>query len=211
MLDIRLKIDPGQRKELESLLEHMPGAARKVMARALNRTLTGVKTGVVRAIRETYIIRQADVNKTLSVQQANEGRLFAWLRSRSTVISLDMFAYSPKSISPRPPIGVRSRVMRQNAAKAVPGMFLIPGRGLFHRQGEKRWYTYYSKSSGREITRFTEPIERNFGPSVSQMMESVLDMSPGGNGGIQERALTRLRKEIDHEIEHELLKGAGLR
>lgn len=211
MLDIRLKVRPTQRAAVESLLKAIPGGARKAMARALNRTIEGVRTDVVRAITESYAIRARDVRETMAIERAKPERLFAWLRSRGHVIPLDRFETRPTGPTrTRPPIGVRVRVKKGAAGRAVAGSFFV---GFTVTQARR---VTRGGQRGGDVSRRIEglfmrvgagrhPIRRLQGPSVPSMMGSVLDR----NEEIQERALDRLEREVAHEADFLLQREAS--
>lgn len=187
MLDVRLKVPYDELRRTRDLLQHVPQGAERATARAMNRTLEGARTEVVRSVTSTYIIRAADVRETITIDKASADKLQARLRSQGAVIGLQHFQHSPKAATnPRPKVGIRVRVRKDSRASALPGTFIAGGRiGIFQRAGRDRL-----------------PLERRFGPAVPSMVGTVVEEQQ-----IERQAGDRFIRELNHEIDYLLTKG----
>jgi hypothetical protein len=187
MIDVKLGVSGNQIQRTEELLGHIPGAAAKAIARAMNRTIEGTRTQIVRSVTGDYIIKAKDVRETIRIERASPSKLQARLISAGSVIGLQHFSFSPKTIKPRPKVGVRVRVRKDSKATAISGAFVSDSiQGIFRRKGKDRF-----------------PLERLHGPAVPSMITTVLD-----SRGLQEQAEERFVRELGHEVDWILKKGA---
>lgn len=203
MLDIQVKVDEKQRKQAKELLAHIPGGAAAAMARALNRTVEGVRTEVIRAITASFVVKAGKARDTMSVQRATPQFLFARLTSRGPSIGLEQFSWYPKSIKPRPPIGVSVQIDRERRAWARPGSFLVDNGRLFGLYVRRANDAERRKFGQRSIQKLT------YTPGIPGMMRRVLEDNGFGSGNrrLQEKANQILMQRVDHEVEYLLKKG----
>lgn len=187
MIDVRIGAGQPEIQRAQNLLRGVRGGASTALARALNRALEGTRTDAVRAVRETYLIKAGDIRETITIKKAGKDDLEARLTSRGSALGVQHFSVTPKTATKRPPIGVRVRIRKDSSPAPVPGAFMT-GRlvGVFVREGPARL-----------------PLRRLHGPAVPSMIGTVV-----AERDLEPEAYQRFTRELDHQIDYLLLKGA---
>ena len=140
-----LEIKPDKRsfETALSLLQHIPGAAQKAAATAINETNKAAKKKAAAAVQEVYAIKhRREINKTLKVVWAKSNSLYGELRSKGKSISLRHFAGSPRDkdttgANRRP---IRVAVLKENPPKPLATGFISSSKNnqIFRRTGKPR-------------------------------------------------------------------------
>lgn len=176
-----IEFDVGQIERAMAVLSHIPGAAPKAMANAINRAAETAKTEAARKVREKYYIKHRDVVSTIRITKANSSNLAASVVSRGSPVTLTKFRVTPRQPQPKRKAPVIARVTK-GIGGPIQGAFVArvaSGHvGLFNRVGPARL-----------------PIIQRYGPSVPQMLgnETVTQW-------VEEKAKKRLEERLDHEI-----------
>lgn len=194
MIQIAVGIDESLYKRARDALRHLPKAAEKAVARAINRALEGARTDAVGKICAEYFVRPIDVRKTLHIVRAKPDRPEARLLSSGGAIPLMKFRVSPK----KPP---RQKGKKSGERKGVVA-------GVKFGTAVPFPYSFVAKVGSGHVGVFSRvgsaslPIRQKYGPSIPQMLgnETVLKY-------IEERAKERLEKELRHQIDY--LFGGG--
>lgn len=171
----------------ERLLEQIPGAAPKAMARAINRATESTRTEAARKVRSMYYISQKDVTSTIKINKASPSDLSAMVLSRGNLIALTRFRVTPKKPQPKRKKEIMVRVKRGGGGsikKAFVAKMKSGHVGVFKRAGKRRY-----------------PIDQLYGPSIPEMIGN-----PRVSGWVEEKASERLDQRLDHEIKR-LLEG----
>lgn len=175
----------------EAMLASIKGGANRALANALNRAALGARTDAVQQVTKAYMIKANSVRDTIKVKHASVNSLIARIESKSKVMPLIKFKVVPNSHfsgGKRPAI-LRAEIKR-GETKLWHGAFIINKRsggvGVFVRKGKDRL-----------------PIKEKFSLSVPQMLGS-----PNISKYIEENAVERLDKNLDHEI-NRILRGYG--
>lgn len=108
--------------EIERALGMVKDKSKMVLRTAINNTAKETITLLVDEANREYIIKKpSGVKKTLSVQKATVGKLYAVVTSRGRVNELYNFAVKPRSYRPsnRPPGGHTGNVARANSPGAL--------------------------------------------------------------------------------------------
>jgi hypothetical protein len=198
MLDIRVEPDKKQYSDINELLKHLPGEAEKATVMALNKTIKGVRSEVVKAVTATYLIKAADVRETIDVKGATKNDMQATLKSRGSVLGIQHFRHSPKKALPRPKVGIKVQDRRDSKGGKLPGTFVIDGlEGIFRRENAARLYKRGKRAGSAGIH-----LERVPGPAVPSMISTVIDEQ-----NLQEKAGDRMAKELDAAVNMILVKG----
>lgn len=169
----------------ERLLGHIPGAAPKAMARAINRATESARTEAARKVRSMYYITQKDVKSTIKVYPASPGDLSALVVSRGNLIALTKFRITPKKPQPKRKSDIIVRVKRGSGGpvkKAFVAKMKSGHTGVFRRAGKQRY-----------------PINQMYGPSIPEMIGN-----PTVTGWVEEKARERLDQRLEHEIKRAL-------
>jgi hypothetical protein len=215
----KMEIDRADLDNVKRMLADIKGAGARVTARALNKTLTGVKTDSSAAIRDVVTAKKAAVDETLKISKATTVNPSAYITSTGRPLAL--IDYSARQTNK----GVSVQVRKDRARKIVPRTFISAmksgHKGVFWR----RWHQgvaskmnktesainrsgyVWSAKLNRWISiawlpkAFRLPIEERFGPRVPDIMSNDPVMK-----GILAKADDRLHKNITHELEYELSK-----
>lgn len=177
-----ISIDTAGLERAKELLQHIPKGTEKAILRSLNRSIVAARTAASKEIRQNYVIKAGTVKKHMRLKKASYSNLSASLISEGSPIDLMQFKVKVKKK------GTIFATVKRGAGGPLPHSFFVTTKspGLFHR---------------KEKTRL--PIQREFGPSVPQMMgnENVVD-------GIKDRAADVFNRTLEHEI-YRQLSGYG--
>jgi hypothetical protein len=165
--------------EVQKAFKDSPQKVNQILARAINRTTTNVKTNMAKKAAEHYEIKQSDIKTTIDITKAVSTRPSATVRSAGQHIDLTKFKISPDLLV-NGEHDYSVQVLKADGKKAVPGF--ASGFGLFRRTGSSHL-----------------PISRLMGPSVPQMIDK-----PNAIAYIESEARTMLDKRLKHELERSL-------
>lgn len=194
MIQIKIGIDEGLYKLAQDSLQHLPKAAGKALARAVNRALEGARTDAIKKICAEYSVRPVDVRKTLHIVRATPEKPEAHILSSGSAIPLIKFRVSPS----KPPQQKHKKIgERKNVVAGVKFGTATPFPYSFVAKVGNGHVGVFSRVAGESL-----PIKQKWGPSVPQMLgsEAVLKY-------IEEQAKGRLEKELRHQINY--LFGGG--
>jgi hypothetical protein len=194
MISISLSIDEAQLKFVMDSLSHMPNAAKKAIARAVNRAVEGARTDAVKAVCAEYAIRPTDVRKTIHIIRARPDKLEAQVISTGRPVPLIKFKALPKKPPAKgTPVKRRRTVIagvKFGSAKAMPHSFIAEMKnghiGIYSRKQDAK----------------RNPIEQRYGLSVPQMIGNAAVLEY-----IERQAHDRLDKELRHQVAY--LAGGG--
>ncbi|MEK5477584.1 phage tail protein [Paenibacillus sp. FSL R5-0407] len=184
-MDEFLKIKDNLKAANKSF-KQMDKAVRQATLSSINRATQRSKTELGRKVKEKYIVKQAEVVKTISIRKAKGSTLSATLTSKGHSIPLIRFGVSPKKRLKRPPKAVKAAVFRGGAKKPIPGAFIATAGshlGVFEREGRKRL-----------------PIKELRGPAVPSM---------AGNEEVREHVQKVYGEEMQKRLPHELNRTIG--
>jgi hypothetical protein len=189
MISVDISLSEGQLKNVRDSLLHIPGAANKAIARAINKAAEKARTEGIKAICGEYAIKPSDVRKTIHIVRARPGNLSAQIISTGGPIPLIKFHVTPRE-PPAKGTKVKDREVviagvKFGNAVAMPYSFIA-----MMKNGH---VGVYSRKKGAA----RNPIEQHYSPAVPQML---------GNKAVQEiieeQALKRLDKELRHQISY---------
>lgn len=179
---MRLLVDLDRRmvEDIENRLGTFYKKAPNVLSNALNRAVTNVNSNVKKEIRKEYVIKAADVQKTLKISKATRSNLKGEVKSTGSPIGLDKFKVSPRTVNPRRKTPIKVGV-KKGSVKKLLGAFVadVNGAKVFKREGKARL-----------------PINKLFGPSVPQMLSNE-DVRAVIEREGQQTFLTRSEHEIN--------------
>lgn len=185
-----IELSAKQIEHAQKMLGHIPGAAQKAAAHAINRATQTAKSAAATEARKSYVIKHGDVLKTITIRKASPGDLTAAVVSRGHVVALPKFRVTPRQPQPTRKKPIQVRVKRNDGGGPINSAFVAKMRsghiGVFNRTGGKRF-----------------PIIQRYGPSVPQMLGS-----PSVRLWVEQRATEMLDKRLDHEIKR-ILQGSA--
>ena len=205
-MTVSINVDAQQMGAAQKILEQMGRQANPIIARVLNRAITGVRTDITKNVRSVYNVKAQKVRRAVSLDRASKQKLQARADIRSERISLLHFGARPSSASARAPRGGVS-VHVKTGRYRIPGTFIprLPGggTGVFWRVPGR--HMSLRLTAGRSPSKHTQAIEKLTGPSVPQMAENDNVLQ-----GVQQGAVERVQKNLNHEIDR-YLERKGLR
>ena len=171
-----------------SILGHIKNGAPRAISNALNRTIDGVKTDIVREVTSRYDIKPGKVREAIKVNKSFSTTLRASVSSSGSPIPLIQFNVSP-SRPGKQKTGVQLRAsVKRSGGRPIPGAFVANIGGKLQ----------VAVRTGKPRT----PTKQLFGPAVPVMMGEV-----NIHALIMENAESRFAKRIEHEIAFLLSKG----
>lgn len=203
MIEANIEINNADIRAIRERLGQFSDKTPNVLARAINRTVSNIKTEMKRDTAKKYNILNRDVGATLTERKATSKELFGYVKSNGAVIPLSKFKVSPqRTVSyddgePNPS-HYSAAVLKGGALKALthrPKAFVavMPNGhgGVYERTGTKS-----RKNPDKEL------IAQRFGPSVPHMLKNEYIIRE-----IKSKAQSTLQKRIDAEINYILSKG----
>ena len=185
---MKVEIDQQDLRKVKSMLVHIRDNVKPVQARAINRTLTGIKADVSTAIRADLNLKKQYVDKHITTSKASSRSLLAGVITKSTPIGLINFTGVKQNKK-----GVSVKVKKSAKRSTLKHAFIQRAKNatnVFRRAVE----------NGKRVARF--PIERLTGPRLTDNLSKDEIIKP-----IEAKAGERLIKNIDHEISRELQKA----
>ncbi|WP_265822514.1 hypothetical protein [Geovibrio ferrireducens] len=186
--------------EIAGLISSFPERVKSSAVRAINRTLDGVQSDIVKEVPENWNVSKDRVMQALSVRRAAlgdttpSGELSVGKKGRARRIPLYEFSPDPLTVTnPRPSVGVSVEVRRGKRYK-IAGSFIAdtPVRGLniYKRQNSRQGLS----PDGRER------IYKLVGLSVRQMITP--DMQARIEANSRERFVKRFTHEMTEGFKH---------
>lgn len=140
-------------------LESIANGAKGAMAKSFNAALPNIRKAAVQKVNEDYFIGKGIVNKTLSTERANAGKLSAFLKSKGSPIALTKFKVSPARPTKRRGKIVTAQVKRSSGGGTIPNAFVAKMEsghvGAMFRKGPEPY-----------------PLGQFHGPAVPSMLKS---------------------------------------
>lgn len=190
MQPFNVEIDQAQLSRATLLLSSIGRGAATVLARAINRTLDGVKTDASTMIRAVITAKKKDVDATFDISKASAARPVGSFRS--TGRPLPLISFSARQTKKGVSIQVRKDRPRQVWPHTFIAVMKTGHKGVFWRKAV----------GGIRVRRL--PIEEKYGPRIPDIFsnEEVMDK-------VLASAKERIDKNMAHEIDYELLRGNG--
>lgn len=178
---MNVTIDAKGLDEARQLLAHIPKGTQKALGRSINRGLTAMRTAISKETRSKYVVKAKDIKGTLEVKRASHQHLSGKILSTGSPMDLTKFRYRIKKRG-----GIYAQVKKGGGGTLPHSFFVTTGKaGLYHRETRERL-----------------PIQREFGPSIPQMIgNEAVTMK------IQERGREVFERELAHQISY--LLGGG--
>lgn len=199
MADLQIRLDAAQAEiYLGKLARELQAKGRfaKVVARAQNRVIMGMRTETVSEIRKIYNAPAADVRKTMTVTKADKNRLQARLTLRGAM-ALELVRYGARETRK----GVSVRILRASKAKPIQ-----PGGERKILATKKRGVSATWIAKGHVLSRVEgkdHPVML-WGPSFMTLFsrEEVI-------ANLRKTAEERFMRRVKAEADWELAKIAG--
>lgn len=152
----------------------------QAVARAVNRTMDGMRTDAVKETSKKYFVKAGEVRKSISFREASAGNLMGAMVSRGKRQSLSHYQITPKK--PKNNARILGAVKREGGLKPLGDAFLVRVAGGKYtpvwRLGTEKWNVKYAIS-----------------PSMPQIIKNEETVK-----AMQEGAERRFSLRMEHEI-----------
>ena len=194
-----IKIDPASLASVHIMLDGIKNGAPRVLSRAINKTLDGVRTDSVNEIAKDITPTKTVIRNTFTVKKTNTANLKGYTASKGEPLGL--IHYQARQTKK----GVSVKVKRQGTRAVILGAFIAKAKNatnVFWRQyrGPKK-KTIPGFPYGILPRPYRFPIQRLTGPRVPDIMGN-----PKIIGIILNLAGIRLDKNLANQIDFELSK-----
>lgn len=200
-----IEINKNDLKRVQDMLGDFKGLPDKVTVRALNKTLTGVRTDASTAIREVINAKKAAIDETFKITKASTGHMSATIASTGRPLALIDFTGTRQTNK-----GVSVQVRLDRPRKVIPRTFITTmksgHKGVFWRD----WHDLAKKPKdktmiyGRLPKMYRLPVSERYAPRIPDYIS---------NGPIIEKILKqaaeRLHGNLEHETDFEMSKHAS--
>lgn len=201
-----IKINQADMDNVKRMLADVKGAGARVTARAVNKTLAGVKTDASSEIRKYLNAKKETVDKTFKIKNASEASPLAFIASTGKQIPLIGLIGSAQRKA-----GVSVKVRKDGKRTVVPGTFIASMKsghqGVFWRVDAgykmplKTPLVKNPRNRRRKITVQRLQVEERYAPRVPDYLQGGVVLTRVMSGADE-----RLHKNITHELEYELSK-----
>ena len=178
--------------QVQADLRQLAGEMPHVAVRALNKTMTGVKTDMVNVVREGYNFKAGALKKRMRISKANRASIQGYVQSKGRPMHLTDIAGTRQTKS-----GVSVNVRKSTGRQLIPRAFINVGRN----SGKKLVFRR-AEEGGQMVARY--PIEARYAPHPEHVYNA-----PHNWAKIQGKAAERLDKNIGREIDAEFRKLEG--
>jgi len=192
-------VNPRDVEGVRAMLAHIGGdEAEKASVRAINRTMTGVRTDGIRILSEHYALTASAIRESWHISRARFRDPCGVVGSRGTFIRLSKFGARQTKT------GVSVKVLRRNPRAVVAHAFIARVKSG-QRDDQVYWRQYKGPRkravTGRAYARmpfeYRFPVKALYGPRIQDHL---------GDPAIIEKltrmAGERLSKDMKHEVEY---------
>jgi hypothetical protein len=172
---------------MKALLDGLKPVITPTLVRAINKTLTGIKTDKSTMIREDLNLPKTYVDQHIVINKAEKTWPEGRVTTRSKPVGLINFTGTRQAIK-----GVSVKVKRYGTRSIIPHTFIATAHNA-----ENVWWR--SKIGGVRVWRL--PIERLTGPRLTDNLSR-----PEVIGEVEKKAGDRWDANMEHELEWELSK-----
>lgn len=182
MTGVVMRVDLENVEAVKKALD--PEKVEKALIRALDSAARKEKTQISKDVRSDYLIKAAEINKSVSIRKLKSGRnparLIVW---RGAAPGLHKFAPRLKKINTARGrrVGVTVQTRRSKPRSLVKGGFManVHGNRILIRKGKTRY-----------------PVKRKHGPSVARMVQRTI-----GEENLSARISKNVVKEFHRQLE----------
>lgn len=180
-MSARIELADKMLEKAEGMLEGIPGASKKAVARALNRALSSGRTAGVREARKVYTAKAGDIRADFGgIKKASSSDLTAGLIGRGSNLSLTKYLYKPKTDTTGARRAPVYAAVRKGGAKPLGDRAFIWDSHAFIRVGATRL-----------------PIKKLYGPAVPGLLN---------NEQVVDAVMDTLEETAERRLDHEILR-----
>ncbi len=184
---IKIEVSNESLLRANSMLSHVRTRFPRTVARAVNRTMDGMRTDAVRGTTAKYFVKAGAVRASLSFRKATPGNLMGAMVSQGKRHSLADYKLTPTTPTKGKRPNVKGAVKKAGGLKPLSRAFLV-------KRGGGRYFPYYriGYDSGN---RQRGEIRSYISPSMPQIIKNEETVK-----AIQEGAQDRFSKRLDYEV-----------
>jgi hypothetical protein len=201
----QIKFNEADMRTVRSMLSGIPQAIALVTMRAINKTLTGVRTDASAAVRAEITAKKAAIDATFKITPASAVNLSG--RIASTGRPLALIDYAARQTKK----GVSVQVLKARPRKIIPRTFVATMRvRQLPESGHEGvyWRVWHTSGAAAKKPRlqyaalpkqYRLPIKERFGPRIPDIMSNEPVMKT-----ILAKTDERLHGNMMHELNYEL-------
>jgi hypothetical protein len=203
-ISLKISISEKDLNSVKTLLQGIKDGAPKVTLRAMNKTLTGIRTDITDEVGAILTAPKAVIENAVSVNEATLQRLSGSILVTGKPLPLSSFS------TRQTPTGISVQVKKGRPHAVIPGTFIIttkygrPGvTGVYWR----KWHAAAAKGPRKNIPYkklpefYRLPIRELFSSSVANIAGDEPVMT-----SVLKKADERLHENLEHELDCELSK-----
>jgi hypothetical protein len=183
-------------QDLKLFLAATEAENKKVLSRAINRTLPGVRTDATAEVSKVITATKTVIRKTMTLKKSNAVTLIGLFDSTSKPIALISFGARPVKK------GVSVQVFRSSKRSVILHAFKATmgsgHTGIFWRKySDKRSPVISSRRYGVLPRKYRLPIKELFGPRVTDILDDTKTLK-----AVMDKAGIRYDKNVELEINY---------
>lgn len=203
-MSMELTMSETDRLKVMAMLAGVRNGTPKVISRAVNKTLDGVKTDADKEIRSIITMKKTDVMKTFSTKKATVSSLSARVICAGKPASLIKFDNTQRKT------GISVKVLKSSKRTVLEHAFYASMKD--QEAGKGKWIAERKYKGQRQPARkniayaampeqYRLPVERLTGPRLTDIMGKPTVLKR-----IESQANDRLHKNINQQLNYELSK-----
>lgn len=206
MAQAAIKIKDEDLRSTRLLLLGIKNGAPKVITRALNKTLTGARTDLVKQSRELVNLSAKVIRDACVMNRANWQNLKASLQAKTD--SIPLINYSARQVKSGVSVNVLKSTPRVLVRHAFISTMKSGHKGVFWRSNIPNTISGVTTGKPRpefgrlkgKADQYRLPIKQLFGPSL----EAIWEERPAAMDKLQLLTGERLNSNMEHELDYYL-------
>jgi len=203
MAQLQIDINPAQIREVEAMFAGIGNSATKVLTRAINKTLTGVRTDMTDEAYQELNTTKTVIRSAVKINRATWSDISGKCFRAGKPLSLSKFTGTAQRAK-----GVSVKVLRSGNRTILGHAFIATMRsghvGVFWRKTDKvgtgtKSLLADKSDYGRLPEHLRLPIKELYGPRVEDILAKA-----GRWKNVEDKANARLLKNMEQEIAYEL-------
>lgn len=204
MAEVRLQINPHQLEDCYSYLKYIKNGVDTVIMRAINKTLTGVRTDGVQILYDRYNLTKKRIRNAFAISKAKPGIITGKIAARvsTTGKSISLLDYGARPVK----AGLSVKVLRSSPRSIIPGGFIAKMKSGKILSVWREWHKFKKPMRanfkyGRLPRKYRLPIKQLYGPRIQDYLGDDANHKKW-----QDMASERLKGHMAHEAEYLIKK-----
>ena len=205
---MEIQIDESQLRDVQTMMTGIKNGYPKVLTRAVNKTLTGVRTDAVGEIYKDLNLTKTRIRKDFKIKKMTWSYLTARIISKGAPVGLAAFTGTRQTKK-----GVSVKVKRSGKRSILKHAFIADAEKTATFGSITRTHVFWRKYSGPRSKprvgfsygalprKYRLPVERLIGPRIQDIFDEPKVMKP-----VMKMADDRLAVNLQRELNFELSK-----